>query len=61
MDKKFAPKGFKLEPIDVTGTGYATRMDYFTCNFRGCYQPAIDKTAGGFYCEKHLKKEHKNG
>jgi hypothetical protein len=55
--KKFAPKGYRTVPLDGY-VGYVTTLEYFTCNYKGCYEPAITRTAEGFYCEKHLK-EHK--
>lgn len=65
--KKFALKGYKAVPLEVNcdyykgeARGYATTLEYFTCNHRSCYEPAIKKTATGYFCEKHLK-EAKNG
>ena len=65
--KKLAPKGYRAVPIDVVcehyrgiPRGFATTLEYFSCNYRGCFEPAMKKLAEGYFCEKHLK-EAKNG
>lgn len=58
MDKKFAPKGYRSVPLEGY-IGLVTTLEYFTCNHRSCYEPAVDKVGENYLCEKHLKKEHK--
>lgn len=54
IEKKFAEKGYRAKSLDDTRILYP--LEYFTCNWRGCWEPAMKKIGDNFRCEKHLKE-----
>ena len=59
IEKRFAEKGYRAVSLDDTRLLYS--LEFYPCNYRSCWEPAIKKVGEDYLCEKHAKKESKNG